>query len=83
MDATTEAKNKPNDSVPKALYSQSDITALGSFSRSHLYNLVALGRFPAPALRLGPRFTRWSAAEVDAWFADPAAWIAAHAKAAA
>ncbi len=53
-----------------------DILARGKFSKSHLYNLMARGQFPAPALRCGPRFTRWSGADVDAWFADPVGWMA-------
>lgn len=63
----------------QALYSQPEITARGSFSKSHLYAMVARGHFPGPVLKCGPRFTRWAAADVDAWFADPSAWIAAHA----
>ena len=55
-----------------------DILSRGKFSKSHVYNLMARGQFPLPILKLGPRFTRWSAQEVDEWFADPAAWIAAH-----
>lgn len=62
------------------LYAQPDILALGKFSKSHLHNMMARGQFPQPGLRCGPRFTRWKAADVDAWFADPAAWIAAHAE---
>ncbi len=53
-----------------------DITTRGRFSKTHLYNLLARGQFPPPAVRNGPRFTRWSAADVDAWFADPAGWMA-------
>ena len=53
-----------------------DITARGRFSKTHLYNLLARGQFPAPAVRDGPRFTRWRASDVDAWFADPAGWMA-------
>jgi predicted DNA-binding transcriptional regulator AlpA len=63
-----------------ALYTQHDITSRGSFSKSHLYNLIARGHFPAPVLKDGPRFTRWSAVEVDAWLADPRAYLAANAK---
>lgn len=54
-----------------------DITSVARMSRSHLYNLVARGEFPQPVTRL-PRYTRWTAEDVNAWLADPAAWIAAH-----
>lgn len=66
----------------RALYSQRDISDLAGFSRSHLYNLLKRRQFPQPIIRNGPRFTRWSAAEVGEWLADPAAWIATHASAA-
>lgn len=52
-----------------------DILERGKFSKSHLYNLMARGHFPQPTLRMGPRFTRWSAASVDQFFSDPAKWI--------
>jgi predicted DNA-binding transcriptional regulator AlpA len=63
------------DTSPEALYAQRDILVRGKFSKSHLYNLIARGHFPQPSLRYGPRFTRWSAAEVDRWLADPQSWI--------
>jgi len=75
MDTVTES------SQPKTcntLYALPDILARGKFSKSHVYNLMARGQFPQPVLRMGPRFTRWGM-DVDTWFADPAAWIAAHA----
>lgn len=72
-------RTDPDTSPTQALYSQPEITARGSFSKSHLYAMVARGQFPAPVLRFG-RFTRWAAKDVDAWFADPAGWIAAHAE---
>jgi predicted DNA-binding transcriptional regulator AlpA len=62
------------------LYKVTDILDKGRFSKSHLYNLMASGYFPQPSLRYGPRFTRWSAVEVDRWLADPAAWMACNAK---
>lgn len=66
---------------PKGLYAQPDILSRGKFSKSHLYNLMARGQFPQPALRCGPRFTRWAASDVDAWLADPKGWIERHSEA--
>ncbi len=63
------------------LYSQPDVTARCRVSRSQIYNLMQRGQFPQPVLRLGPKFTRWSASDVDAWASDPARWIARHAEA--
>ena len=63
-----------------ALYAIHDILKRGKFSKSHLYNMMARGYFPKPCLVMGPRFTRWSAESVDAWFAEPAGWVAAHGK---
>lgn len=74
MDATTSVISAQSP----ALYSQRDVTALCSFSRSQLYKLVAGHRFPVPAVVLGPRFTRWKASDVQAWLADPQGWITAH-----
>lgn len=56
------------------LVSMAEITCRG-ISKSHVYDLVREGRFPAPAIRLGTRFTRWSASAVDEWFADPVRWM--------
>lgn len=36
-------------------------------------------KYLPPVLR-APRFTRWRKSDVDAWLADPAGWIAAHAQ---
>jgi predicted DNA-binding transcriptional regulator AlpA len=65
--------------APQALYSVEKILNDGCLSRSHLYNLVSKGHFPPPVLRYGTRFTRWCAADVQAWLADPQGWIDQHA----
>jgi predicted DNA-binding transcriptional regulator AlpA len=72
--------SRPVAEQATSLYCERDLTGLGSFSKTHLYNLVERGQFPQPTLRLGSRFTRWSAAECDLWFSDPTAWIEAQAK---
>lgn len=74
MNSTTSSR----PAATSGLYAQPDLTSRGRFSKSHLYNLMARGHFPHPVLRMGPRFTRWSAEQCDQWFADPAAWIAAN-----
>lgn len=48
----------------------------GVSSRSTIYKWIKQGRFPAPAVRLGPRFTRWRCRDISDWLADPEAWIA-------
>ena len=58
------------------LYRERDITARGKFSKSHLYQMVARGEFPRQVITT-KRFARWGA-DVDDWFADPAAWIKAN-----
>jgi predicted DNA-binding transcriptional regulator AlpA len=75
MEHHTPATPSPQRAMT-ALYTQADITRMGNFSKSHLYNLIARGHFPQPIIRSGPRFTRWSSVQCDEWFADPAAWIA-------
>ena len=68
--------NTPSSQNPASaqLYRERDITARGKFSKAHLYNMVERGEFPKQVIAM-PRFARWGA-EVDAWFADPEAWIA-------
>jgi predicted DNA-binding transcriptional regulator AlpA len=78
MNSQLETKPTQSQPVPR-LYALPDILARGKFSKSHVYNLIARGQFPKPALVLGPRFTRWDQ-EVDIWFASPSAWITAHAE---
>jgi prophage regulatory protein len=38
------------------------------YSRSEIYRLVALGRFPKP-IPIGDRAVAWDASEVEAWIA--------------
>jgi len=65
-----------NVSDPTAvLVPMSSIVKMAGCSRSHVNNLVRRGQFPPPAVRLGPRFTRWRAADVAAYLADPQGWI--------
>ncbi|WGL65386.1 AlpA family phage regulatory protein [Pseudomonas sp. CW003PS] len=51
------------------------------FKRSHIYNLIKLGRFPAP-IKIGARAVAWDLAEVEEWMAQrieqPAAPISWH-----
>jgi prophage regulatory protein len=62
-----------------SLYKLPDILTRGSFSKSHVYNLMERGRFPRPCLVMGPRFTRWSSTDIDSWFRSPQEWIDANA----
>mgnify|MGYP003608112075 CR=1 FL=1 len=66
----------PQAGTTLVLCSAKDIAAMGGPKKSHLYDLIARGHFPAPAVRLGPRYTRWSSAAVLDWLHNPAAWIA-------
>lgn len=77
-----ETSQQVGAAPPDALCTQADITAWGRFSKSHLYNLIARGAFPAPVIRSGPRFTRWSRKDVEAWLKDPAAAVSAGPKSA-
>lgn len=78
MNSLVETAQTQSQPVPR-LYALPDILARGKFSKSHIYNLIARGQFPKPALVLGPRFTRWDQ-EVDLWFESPTLWITAHAE---
>ena len=71
----------PTPTPQPALYTRLDIAERGGPRKTHLYNLIARGQFPDATVRIGARYTRWSAAEVDKWLDDPSAWIAANAPA--
>ena len=73
-------ENNISLSAYESLLAVPDITKLGRFSKAHLYSMLGRGQFPQPALRCGPRFTRWKASDVQAWLADPQGWINAHAE---
>ena len=75
-------KHAPNETWPGLLAAKKIIELTGS-SRAHFYDLVREGKFPSPAFRDGPRFTRWRASDVQSWLSDPQAWIDAHAAVAA
>ncbi len=61
-----------------ALLSIRDVMARVCCSRPTVYRLMAKSEFPRPAFRSGPRFTRWASRDVDAWLANPSAWIDAN-----
>lgn len=65
-----------NPTRPTALLTQADVSAQCALSKSFLYALIARRAFPAPSVRLGPRFTRWASTDVEAWKADPHGWKA-------
>lgn len=46
-----------------------DVLSRTGMSRSGIYNLVAVGKFPKP-VKLGERAAAWIASEVDAWIAE-------------
>lgn len=73
---TAPLPTAPQAGITLVLCSAKDIAAMGGPKKSHLYDLIARGQFPAPAVRLGPRYTRWSSAAVLDWLRNPAAWIA-------
>lgn len=73
--ATTPQSTEP---LP-ALMAAKEICAAVNISRAHLYALSAEHKFPAPVLRIGTRFTRWSAEAVREWARDPQGWIARNA----
>lgn len=78
MHATDPKPQTRGTVADRTLYARKDIEARGGPKKSHLYGLIEQGRFPAPLVRLGPRYTRWSAHDVESWLADPARWIAEH-----
>lgn len=81
MNAVSESVlNQVQPHTRVEFYALPDILARGKFSKSHVYNLMARGLFPQPCMREGPRFTRWSSIDVDAWFANPTLSQSVHAQ---
>lgn len=81
MDQHAQATAQPIAQAGPRLYTQADVSERCRLSRSHIYNLMQRGKFPQPAVRMGTRFTRWAACDVDGWIADPQGWIEAHSQA--
>lgn len=57
------------------------VDEITGMSRAYRYDLIARRKFPAPAVRIGTRYTRWLASDVQSWIADPQGWMDAHAPA--
>lgn len=59
----------------RALVSAAEFRALTGDSHSGFYKKLRNGQLPAPALRTGPRYTRWKAADVAAYLSDPQGFV--------
>ena len=75
-----DSKNQSPAEIWQGLMAAKEITKTANISRGHWHSLVKDRLAPAPALRLGTRYTRWKASDVQEWLADPQGWIAAHAE---
>ena len=75
-----DGKIQPLAEIWVGLMASKEIVATAKISRAHLYSMLARGQFPQPALRCGPRFTRWKASDIQAWLADPQGFITANAE---
>ena len=62
----------------QGLMTAKQIVTTAKISRAHLHAMVREKRFPAPALRIPPRYTRWKASDVQAWLADPQGFVDAN-----
>ena len=62
------------------LWALPQVLACVACGRATWWRYVRDGKAPGPVVRLGPRFTRWAAADVKAWATNPAAWIAERAQ---
>ena len=74
-----ELKKSPAEKW-QGLMAAKEIINLAKLSRAHLYSMLARSQFPQPAIRVGSRFTRWKACDVQAWLSDPEGWIKTHSK---
>ena len=78
MESDMSQQTKAQPQIQVGLMAAKEITETVKISRAHLYNMVARGAFPKPALHCGPRYTRWQANDVYAWLSDPQGWIEAN-----
>lgn len=74
---TSAQQRQPRQSVqaatiPDALLMVQTVVAVTGLSGSTIYRRLASGDFPQP-IRMGPRCTRWKAADVTAWLRKQAA----------
>lgn len=76
MHIQTVLTNEPKPGLMAA----KDIVRELNISRAHLHSLVREHKFPAPAVRIPPRWTRWKSEDVKNWLNAPEAWIAANSK---
>jgi|GEM_PF-1900419 len=74
-----ERKQTPAE-IWRGLMAAKEVADVTNISRAKLHSMLKLNQFPQPAIRIGSRFTRWKACDVQEWLADPAGWIAAHAQ---
>jgi predicted DNA-binding transcriptional regulator AlpA len=51
------------------------IAALLDCTKQHVFAMAVRKEIPAPVLRGNARFTRWRAADIRAYLADPAGWM--------
>jgi predicted DNA-binding transcriptional regulator AlpA len=69
-------QNQTPEILWQGLMAAKEVTRAVNISRAHLYCLAKEGKFPAPAIRIGSRFTRWRGEDIREWMRDPSAWIA-------
>lgn len=62
----------------QGLMAVKEIVLTTKVSRAHWHSLVKAGKAPPPVIRIGTRYTRWRASDVQSWLANPQAWIDAN-----
>jgi predicted DNA-binding transcriptional regulator AlpA len=80
MDTTVDSALNQVQPHTRSLCALPEILQRIKASKSAVYVWMAQGRFPRACVVLGPRYSRWSVQDIDAWVSDPAAWIAANSK---
>ena len=55
--------------MQETLLRRDQVEARTALSRSSIYRLMRIGKFPEP-LRIGERGVRWPESEITAWLAD-------------
>jgi predicted DNA-binding transcriptional regulator AlpA len=66
--------SQPPAELWRGLLAAKQVCKTVNISRSYWDSLVKAGKAPAPALRIGSRYTRWLASDIQLWLSDPQRW---------
>jgi len=69
-----QRKERSENEPPRGFFSSRETSELVSLSRTTLWRLAKVGKFPRPVQLTGARAVGYRREQVEAWIADPSAW---------